>query len=108
MRQSGIVAAAGLHALDHHMHRLGDDHRNAERLADGLAELAGVTIQGCRTNMVFADLGPSADAMGRAAAANDILLSIWGRESRMVTHLDVSADDVEVVLTVLREAVARS
>jgi len=108
MRQSGIVAAAGLHAIDHHLHRLVDDHRNAQRLADGLAGIPGVEIQGRHTNMVFADLGPAVEAMGEAAAANDILLAIWGRESRMVTHLDVSADDIDTALNVLGEAAARS
>lgn len=108
MRQSGIVAAAGLYAIDHHLHRLVDDHRNAQRLADGLAGIPGVEIRGRHTNMVFADLGPAVEAMGEAAADNDILLAIWGRESRMVTHLDVSADDIDTALNVLGEAAARS
>lgn len=108
MRQSGIVAAAGLYALDHHLHRLADDHRNAERLAAGLAGLPGVEVQGRQTNMVFADLGAAADAMGEAAAANDMLLAIWGRESRMVTHLDVSANDIDTVLSVLADAAGRA
>ncbi len=107
MRQSGIVAAAGIHALDHHLPRLADDHRNAGRLAEGLAELPGVTVHGHHTNMVFADLGPAADAMGEAATANDILLAISGRQSRLVTHLDVSADDIETTLSVLGEAATR-
>ena len=108
MRQTGIVAAAGIHAIDHHLGRLADDHRNAARLAAGLAELPGVEIQGCHTNMVFADLGPSADAMTEGAAAAGIALAVWGRESRLVTHLDVSADDIETTLSVLGDCVSRS
>ncbi len=108
MRQTGIVAAAGIHALDHHLARMTDDHRNAARLAEGLAELPGVEVQRQDTNMVFADLGPAAEAIADAAAANDILLAIWGRESRMVTHLDISDDDIEHTLTVLGEAARAS
>ena len=107
MRQTGIVAAAGLWAIDHQLPRLGDDHRRAERLADGLAKLPGVEVTGRHTNMVFVDLGPSADVMAEAAAANNILLAIWGRESRMVTHCDISDADIETALGVLGDAASQ-
>ncbi len=108
MRQSGIVAAAGIHALDHNLGRLADDHRNAARLAEGLAQLPGVEVGGRHTNMVFADLGAGADAMADAAEANDIKLAIHGGRTRLVTHLDVSADDIETTIAVLADAASSS
>ena len=61
MRQAGMLAAAALHALDHHVERLADDHANARRLAEGLAGLAGVTVEPPQTNIVFVDVrAPSA------------------------------------------------
>lgn len=104
MRQSGVVAAAGLHALDHHLPDLVDDHRNATRLAEGLAAIPGVEVHGRHTNMVFAHLGPGAEAMSEAAADNDILLAVHGGNSRLVTHRDVSADDIETTVAVLAGA----
>jgi threonine aldolase len=58
MRQAGVLAACGLHALEHNVARLADDHANARRLAEGLADLPGFTVDldGCQTNMVFVDL----------------------------------------------------
>jgi threonine aldolase len=101
MRQAGIVAAAGLYALDHHVDRLADDHANARRLAEGLAE-AGlpVDVEQVETNFVLLDagaLGLGADeAVARARAAG-VLMSFASRRDvlRAVTHLDVSAEDVE-------------
>ncbi len=106
MRQSGIVAAAGIHAIDHHLPRLAEDHDKAERLAQGLGRIPGVEVQSRNTNMVFVDLGPEAEKMAEAATANDILLAVWGRQSRMVTHLDVSDNDVDKTLAVLAGAVS--
>ena len=56
MRQAGVLAAAALHALEHHVERLADDHANARRLADGLAGLPGVSVEPPQTNIVFVDL----------------------------------------------------
>ena len=56
MRQAGVIAAAALHALDHHIDRLADDHALATRLADGLAGLPGLTVERPQSNIVFADL----------------------------------------------------
>ena len=101
LRQAGIVAAAGLYALEHHIDRLADDHANAARLADGLAAIDGVKIDSCATNMVFIrideGLGNGLDL--RAALADRGILTRWnGTRSRLVTHLDVSADDIETVV----------
>lgn len=65
MRQAGILAAAGLHALDHHVDRLADDHANARRLGEGLAQLPGVAVDldSIATNMVYLDVsGTGIDA----------------------------------------------
>jgi threonine aldolase len=101
MRQAGIVAAAGLYALDHHVERLADDHANARRLAEGLAE-AGmpVDLEQVETNFVLVDagaLGLGADDAVARLRADGVLLSFAARKDvlRAVTHLDVSADDVE-------------
>jgi threonine aldolase len=106
MRQAGIVAAAGLYALDHHVERLADDHANARRLAEGLAE-AGlpVDLAQVETNFVLLDvgrLGLDGDEAVGLLRAEGVLLSFAARRGvlRALTHLDVSAADVE-------EAVAR-
>ena len=109
MRQAGVLAAAGLHALENHVDRLADDHRNARRLAAGLAEVPGVSsVWGePETNMVFLDVsGSSLSAPQWLQALLDRGISI-GVESesalRAVTHLDVDSDDIDVVLEVMRE-----
>ena len=101
MRQAGIVAAAGLHAFDHHVERLADDHANARRLADGLAE-AGLPVdpEQVETNFVLLDvgrLGLDGDEALARLRAEGVLLSFAARDGvlRAVTHLDVSAEDVE-------------
>ncbi len=103
MRQAGVIAAAGLYALEHNIGRLADDHANAERLAEGLAKIEGVTVTGVNTNMVFARFDDTVDPqpVREALAANDMLVAINGRASRMVTHLDVSAPDIDAVCTVI-------
>jgi threonine aldolase len=54
MRQAGMLAAAGIYALDNHLHRLDDDHDNAQLLAQGLSAIEGITLHGCaQTNMLF-------------------------------------------------------
>ena len=94
MRQSGILAAAGIHALDHHVERLAEDHENAERLARGLAGL-GIPVEPVQTNMVFAAL--PADRFGGLPAyleARDAKAPI-GPRARLVTHLDVDAPSID-------------
>ena len=102
LRQAGIVAAAGLYALEHHIDRLVDDHTNAARLADGLAAIDGVKIDSCATNMVFIRLDDKALADSsdlRAELADQGILTRWtGSRARLVTHLDISPDDIETVI----------
>jgi threonine aldolase len=102
MRQVGILAAAGLHALDHHLHRLADDHEHARLLA----EACGVDPASVDTNIVVVDV-PDAHAVVAAVREHDILVSAVGpRALRMVTHLDVSRDEVETAAAVLAKALA--
>lgn len=96
-RQAGILAAAGLHALDHHIGRLAQDHARAKRLADRLREIPGIDLLGQHTNMVFinvpADQLRELDAHLRAAG---IRISIGYLPTlRLVTHLDIDDDGIE-------------
>jgi len=101
MRQAGIVAAAGVYALDHHVDRLADDHARARRLAEGLHE-AGVAVdlEQVETNFVQVDVGAAgldeAEALERLAR-NGVGMSLTPNPGvlRALTHLDVTDDDVE-------------
>jgi threonine aldolase len=100
MRQSGIIAAGGLYALDHHVDRLADDHARARRLADGLAGLPGVELDPAtvETNiLVFAvpDAPAFCDALARA---NVLVIPLDARRVRAVTHLDVDDAGIERAL----------
>jgi threonine aldolase len=114
MRQAGIVAAAGLYALDHHVERLADDHANARRLAEGLVD-AGmpVRLEQVETNFVQLDagaLGLDADEAVARLRAEGVLLSFAARRGvlRAVTHLDVSAEQVEEAVERVPRALSRS
>ena len=92
MRQVGILAAAGLYALDHHIDRLADDHAAALRLADRLGRIAKVTVNAdlVETNMVFMQLPEgAADPLRAHLAGRGILLGSGDRTIRLVTHLDI-------------------
>jgi threonine aldolase len=101
MRQAGVVAATGLYALDHHVERLAEDHANARKLAVGLAE-AGLPIDLAQveTNFVLLDAKPlgltGEEVLGRLREEGVLLSFAVGKDVlRAVTHLDVSAEDVE-------------
>ena len=97
MRQAGILAAAGLYALEHNLQRLAEDHANAERLAQGLRE-AGYEVEGPYTNMVFVKAPPGfADHL-----LNNEILVLKGPRMRLVTHLDVSAAAIDRTLAAAR------
>ena len=102
MRQAGGLAAAALHALDHHVDRLVDDHANARAMAEGLQGLSGVTVQPPQTNMLFVDLAPAktAGVVDRLRAAGVLCTGLY--RLRFVTHLDVSARDVQRAVVILR------
>jgi threonine aldolase len=113
MRQAGIVAAAGLYALDHHVERIADDHANARRLAEGLAERGlPVAPDAVETNFVFLDVGragiPVDEALERLRGEGVLFSPAVPRGVlRAVTHLDVSADDVELAIGAVSEALGQ-
>lgn len=101
MRQSGILAAAGIHALDHHRTRLVDDHRLADRLGETLSTIDGIVTTGVHTNMVFADFSNfDGDAAAKLSDAG-VLAAVGPGISRFVTHLDLPEDTAEVVASAL-------
>jgi len=113
MRQAGILAAAGLYALEHQLARLAEDHANARGFAERIAEAPGLTVGPVDTNIVIWDLAPSVplDAAAFVARARDrgLLLNAMGdRRVRAVTHLDVSRAEVlrgaELAVEVLKSA----
>ena len=109
MRQAGILAAAGLHALEHHVERLEEDHANAKRLAEGLAGLKGLTLDPAQvqTNMVFASMAPDKlDGLVQHLKKADILI-LPNANLRLVTHLDVQSTDVAKVVDAFRAYFSR-
>ncbi len=109
MRQAGILAAAGLHALEHHVDRLADDHRRARRIGEELSAVKGVSVDlgSVQTNMVYVDVAGT----GRDAAQWVALLDARGIAShatsptslRFVTHLQIGDDAVDAVLAAFGE-----
>ena len=115
MRQAGVLAAAGLYALDHHVARLAEDHANARRFAEPLARTPGVLLDlaGVETNIVIWDLAPevpmdAAAFVARARAQGLLVNAVAARRLRAVTHLDVDAQActtaAEIAAAVLRAA----
>ncbi len=110
MRQSGILAAAALYALDHNLSRLEEDHENARRLAERLSACPSVRPSLPETNIVMLDLTRATDSaeavIPKLAQAGVLLVPFGPRRLRAVTHLDVSRSDVEgaadVIARVLR------
>lgn len=112
MRQAGIIAAAGLYALDHNVVRLADDHARARRLAAGLAVLPGIAIDvdGVVTNLVFFRVRAPLVASAFVADLLDrgVRMSAMGNRVRAVTHLDVDDAGIDRALTVTAEALRAS
>ena len=106
MRQSGVLAAAALHGLDHHLARMPEDHARARQLADSVDGVAGARVVSPDTNIVMIDLraGISAFEIVREAATRDVLLTPWSpTRIRAVTHLDVDDAAVRRAGDVIRE-----
>lgn len=107
MRQAGVLAAAALHALDHHVDRLADDHANAALLADGIDGLAALRVRRpVETNIVLVDTAESRfgplELVGTLAGAGIRCLPLAATTVRFVTHLDVGRDDVAHAVTTMR------
>jgi threonine aldolase len=110
LRQVGILAAAGLYALEHNVERLADDHANAKALAQGLARFPGVSVVTPDTNIVFVDVAPQyASAFAEHLARHGIgVTSAYGAtRQRWVTHLDVDRQAVDTALAVAAEFFTR-
>jgi threonine aldolase len=112
MRQAGIIAAAGLYALEHHVDRLAEDHQRARRLAVGLAELPGIAVDaaGVETNIVIFDVrgtGLTGDQFAeRTLASHGVRFSVIGPSTvRAVTHLDIPPDGIQRALAAALAAV---
>ncbi|HSS28230.1 MAG TPA: low-specificity L-threonine aldolase [Usitatibacter sp.] len=102
MRQVGILAAAGLYALEHNVDRLADDHANAERLAKGLAAL-GLKVDPVQTNMVFAYVPRESVAGLKAHLEKNGVVALVSPKLRLVTHLDVDAAAIDRAVAVFGE-----
>lgn len=110
MRQSGILAAAGLYALDHHVTRLAEDHALAQRLAEGLAAIAALDVEPVETNIVCVGIertGLTAlELIPRLRAGGVDLSALALQRLRLVTHLDLSATDIDRVIALFRAHLA--
>ncbi|MFC1736153.1 low-specificity L-threonine aldolase [Candidatus Hydrogenedentota bacterium] len=103
MRQAGILAAAGIYALDNNIDRLADDHRRARRLADSVCDTPGLTCDGpVETNMLFfsvdQDRMSTSEFVERLECKGVLMMALGPARVRMVTHLDIDDDDVELAI----------
>ena len=100
MRQAGILAAAGLYALEHNIERLADDHANAAALSQGLARISQLKVATPQTNIFYIEVPPAACDALRATLARERIRATVGQHTRLVTHLNISAADVDKVVAV--------
>ena len=113
MRQAGSLAAAALYALDHHVERLADDHRNAKIIAQAIADSPGLRLDPphVETNLVWFEVDPAfatAPEVGAALKAKGVLVHVAGTHTlRACTHLDVSAAQAEQAADVIRRTAAK-
>jgi threonine aldolase len=105
MRQSGMLAAAAIYALDHHIARLAQDHALAQRLGEGLAAIDGLSVEPVQSNIVFVDMHESLQSKAAGLMAylkeNGILATGLYR-LRFVTHLDVDQAGIDRTIQVMR------
>ncbi len=106
LRQAGLLAAAALYALDHHVERLADDHALARRLAEGLAALPGISVVPPDTNIVFAEVegGRSAALLEHLKRRGVLATGLIGL--RFVTHLDIDAAGIDRAIAATAEFMA--
>jgi len=113
MRQAGILAAACLYAVDHHVERLAEDHANAKRLANAIAEIPGFGLDPgiVETNIIIFDveprLGTAADIVARLNQVGVKMLAVAPQQVRALTHLDVSAAQIDEAIRRIRECFGR-
>ena len=103
MRQAGIIAAAGLYALENHIERLAEDHANALSLARGLGDIDRIDVTNVQTNMVYIDVGDAdSHALTEFLRQRGVLIQGQG-QLRLVTHLDIDAKDIETAIAEFKE-----
>ena len=105
MRQVGVLAAAGLVALDHHVDRLVEDHRNAELLANALAYVDGVEVDPSKvqTNMVVVTVNENLTPALQGHLAKRGIVIRDGYRLRLGTHMDVTVDDIQTVVSAFED-----
>ena len=103
MRQAGILAAAGLFALEHNVERLAEDHENAANLAKGLAEIAELRLEPVQTNIVYAHVPAERCEDLRAYLEQRGIIALIGPKTRLVTHLDVSAAQIQQTIAAFKQ-----
>lgn len=107
MRQAGIIAAAGVYALRHHVARLAEDHENARLLAQGLSEIDGIVVEPVETNMVFFDVAglglTGAEYCAKLLQRGVRMVPVGAGRIRAVTHLDVDSDGIAFAVEAARE-----
>jgi threonine aldolase len=114
MRQAGVLAAAGIYALDNMVERLADDHAMARRLAEGIGSIEGLELplERVKTNILFCDVVSgsltAADIAEKAAASDVLVLPTAPRRLRMVTHYGLTMADIDRALEILQTIVAKS
>ena len=110
-RQAGIIAAGALYALKNHRERLVEDHTHAARLAAGLAEMPGISLEAdlVETNIVYFDVAPmkAADFCTALHDAGVAMLPLGATRVRAVTHLEISSGDIDRALTAVTKALHR-
>jgi threonine aldolase len=105
MRQAGVLASGGIYALEHHVERLADDHHNARRLAEGINDLSGfsVSLQTVQTNIIMVNVEGTGlgevEVKDRLAEAGVLVHPFGPGHLRLVTHLDVSTEEIDQALT---------
>jgi threonine aldolase len=108
LRQAGVLAAAGIFALEHNVSRLADDHAHAQRLADGLRSIGALKVDGPHTNMLFVTVPPDRLAALQSFLRNHgILILARSATVRLVTHLDVDAAGIDRATAAFHEFFAR-
>lgn len=113
MRQAGVIAAAALYAMDHHMDRLAEDHRNAQVIAEAIADTPGLRLDppDVDTNLIWfeveAELGPARHVQAMLKNQGVLVNSVGGSYLRACTHLDVSAEQARRVADIIRTTVPR-
>jgi threonine aldolase len=107
LRQAGVVAAAAMYALDHHVDRLRQDHVMAQRLAAGLQGLSGLAVRSAQTNIVFLDVseGRGPALLAHLKAAGVLATGMLGL--RFVTHLDVDAEAIDRAIAAIRDFIQK-